>query len=111
VIQNQRLDMMSSMEFDKLIVEIQSSFWQMLINKRDYYLFLCNDFVDLEILEVKGRAIVHERDEIEKKIKRIIEINPDSPKGPIMAQLFIEYFDVQARKLKDFTENKENKMK
>jgi hypothetical protein len=51
---------------------------------------------------------VAERNFIEEKVKRIYEINPDSPKCPILANMFLEYFDVQGRSLKTFTQGKDN---
>jgi hypothetical protein len=80
----------------------------MLINKRDFYLTLCTDFIDVELIEERGKSLVAERNFIEEKVKRIYEINPDSPKCPILANMFLEYFDVQGRSLKTFTQGKDN---
>ncbi len=46
--------MMASMEFDMLLNEIQILLRTSLIEKRDFYVFLCSDFIDLEELTHKG---------------------------------------------------------
>lgn len=78
MIQNQRLNMMYVMEFDYLNRFLQREYRDALIEKRDFFAFLCQDQIDLEELFTRSQRLVDRRDNMEKHLHRIFRLNSGS---------------------------------
>lgn len=87
--------MMASMEFDLTIKNLNIKFKEALQLKRDFYVFLCQDYVDIEILYIKGQEYVKIMDVMETHLHRIHDLNPNSLKCTEMTAIFIDFFDIK----------------
>ncbi len=82
------------MEFDMTMKKLNQGFKDTLQQKRDVYVFLCQDYVDIEILYDISQNLISRRDEIEKYLHRIHDLNPNSIRCSEMSKIFIEFFDI-----------------
>ena len=87
--------MMASMEFDLTIKNLNIKFKEALQLKRDFYVFLCQDYVDIEILYIKGKEYVRIMDVIESHLHIIHDLNPNALKCTEMTTIFIDFFDIK----------------
>ena len=85
-----------------VVKELDTGIKQSLNDKRDLFVFLCNDFIDIEELNRRGLKMISDRNSLEEKLHRIYQLNPDSRKCSELSHLFIEFFDVRMRKLDEF---------
>ncbi|EAR83670.2 transmembrane protein, putative (macronuclear) [Tetrahymena thermophila SB210] len=109
-IQNQRLDMMSVIEFSDLNTLIAKNLKLLLYAKKDLLQFLNSDFVELNDLLIKGQQYVQQRDLLEKQISEIFDINPQSRQSYFYAEIYCESFDVRQRKVRHFVKNSKLKL-
>lgn len=60
-IKNQRLKIVTSIQFNMLIKSTEEKIIKGLKEKRDFLIFLCNDFVDLIKLNTIGRKLIEKK--------------------------------------------------
>ncbi|KAL4474213.1 hypothetical protein ABPG72_001752 [Tetrahymena utriculariae] len=109
-IQNQRLDMMSVIEFSDLNILIAKNLKLLLHVKKDLLQFLNSDFIELNDLLIKGQQYVQQRDLLEKQISQIFDINPQSRQSYFYAEIYCENFDIRQRKVRHFVKNSKLKL-
>jgi len=63
-------------DFFDLSSKIQKNIEFNLQIKREIFLYLNNDFVDLQELNLKGNKFIELRDNLHEDIQRIFDINP-----------------------------------
>ncbi|KAL4435265.1 hypothetical protein ABPG74_017357 [Tetrahymena malaccensis] len=110
-IQNQRLNMMSVIDFSDLTEDVSFLIRDCLIEKRDLLIFLNQDVIDLNILVNKFWNFLENQKKLSQKISNLFDIYPNSKYVISLAQIFTQNFDIQRRRFSKFIKESKQVMK
>ncbi|EAR83666.2 transmembrane protein, putative (macronuclear) [Tetrahymena thermophila SB210] len=110
-IQNQRLNMMSVIDFSDLTEEVSILIRDCLIEKRDLFIYLNQDLIDLNFLVHKFWNFLENQKKLSLKITSLFDIYPNSKYVISLAQIFTQNFDIQRRKFSKFIKESKQVMK
>ena len=60
---------------------------------RDYYLYLCQDFIDVASLMEKSNLILDLRHSLNKILIKLFDINPHDLQLHHLTEIFLQHFD------------------
>ncbi|KAL4492575.1 hypothetical protein ABPG72_007688 [Tetrahymena utriculariae] len=100
--QNQRINMMSVIDFDELLFKITKAIRCILADSREFFNFLSQDYFTLQVLQSKGNKLLQLRDYVEKILKILFNLNPFSRYLYFITEIFLDNFNFKGVKISSY---------
>ncbi|EAS04134.2 transmembrane protein, putative (macronuclear) [Tetrahymena thermophila SB210] len=100
--QNQRINMMSVIDFDELLFKITKAIRCILVDCREFFNFLSQDYFTLKVLQQKGNKLIQLRDYVDKILKILFNLNPFSRYLYFITEIFLDNFNFKGVKISSY---------
>ncbi|KAL4478158.1 hypothetical protein ABPG73_000358 [Tetrahymena malaccensis] len=100
--QNQRINMMSVIDFDELLFKITKAIRCILSDAREFFNFVSQDYFTLKVLQQKGNKLIQLRDYVDKILKILFNLNPFSRYLYFITEIFLDNFNFKGVKISSY---------